>query len=175
MAYALDLLIALLCALTAIPLLMQLRPSTTYRRSLNAEGEPIGGAAGAESAEDRGCGAVASYEGDGVTEQIANIRGKDAPPPEGEGWRREPSGKGFRHYLSFALGAVMMVGAVWLVVSPPWPSHYVAWAIFAGAALYGARGLPQLFRSLGQGALHPANYIMVGIAALGAAEGSRLI
>jgi hypothetical protein len=175
MAYALDLLIALLCALTAIPLLMQLRPSTTYRRSLNSEGEPIGGAAGAESAEDRGCGAVASYEGDGVTEQIANIRGKDAPPPEGEGWRREPSGKGFRHYLSFALGAVMMVGAVWLVVSPPWPSHYVAWAIFAGAALYGARGLPQLFRSLGQGALHPANYIMVGIAALGAAEGSRLI
>ena len=66
MAYALDLLIALLCALTAIPLLMQLRPSTNYRRSLNAEGEPIGGAAGAESAEDRGCGAVASYEGDGV-------------------------------------------------------------------------------------------------------------
>ena len=38
MAYALDLLIALLCALTAIPLLMQLRPSTTYRRTLNAEG-----------------------------------------------------------------------------------------------------------------------------------------
>ena len=52
---------------------------------------------------------MASYAGDGVTEQIANIRGKDAPPPEGEGWRREPSGKGFRHYLSFALGAVMMV------------------------------------------------------------------
>ena len=49
MAYALDLLIALLCALTAIPLLMQLRPSTAYRRTLDAEGKPIGGAAGAET------------------------------------------------------------------------------------------------------------------------------
>lgn len=148
MAYALDLLVALLCALTAIPLLMQLRPSTIYRRTLNAEGEP---------------------------EQIANIRGKDAPPPEGEGWRREPSAKGFRHYLSFALGAAMLVGAVWLVFSPPWPSHYLAWALFAGAAFYGARGLPHMFKSLGQGALHPANYLMVIIAALGAAEGLLLI
>ena len=173
MAYALDLLIAVLCVLTAIPLLMQMGPSTTYRRTLDEEGEPVDLEAQNEGTD--GCGAVASFDADEVTEQVANFRGKDAPPPEGEGWQREPSAKSFRHYLSFALGAAMLVGAVWLVFTPPWPSHYVAWAVAGSAAIYGARGIPQLLRSIGQGSLHPANLIVVGIAALGVTESLRLL
>ena len=170
MAYALDLVIAALCCLVAIPLLMQLAPSTTYRRTLEA----ADAAAPGEALDAEACGAAATYEADGLREEVVNLRGADQPAPEGEGWQRDPAGKEFRHYLSFALGLAMLTGGLWLIFDPPWPSHYIAWALFAVALCYGARDIPRLFRLIGKEPLHPANFITCAIALIGLTESWRL-
>ena len=158
---ALNIVLAILCALVAIPLLMQILPRTIYRRKLDANGNPIGAAEAAALDE--------------VYEEVMSVRSGDPLAPQGEGWRRDESGRELHHYLSVLLGGAMMLGAVCLLFSPALAEALRRLdAASPPPVVYAGRDLPRLARTLCNGSFHWANFIVAGIAALAITAGLRL-
>lgn len=175
MVYALDLITGLLCAVVAIPLLMQLRRSVKYRRYVDGRGNPIDPKAMVRDGLRSDGTVTVEIDLEDLREEVFISCMKDEPMPEGDGWwLDEGSDKGFRHYLNAGFGALLAATALALIFPLPVPGQYLAWAVFAGAAALVAVDIPRLTVLIGEEGFHPINFIFVGLALFGAAAALRL-
>jgi hypothetical protein len=179
MAYALDFIVGAACALFSIPLLMQLRAFTRYKRFLDEHGNPIDVFAMVRdgTGED---GSIPveldlSERDEWKTENVS-FPGRDVPPPNGVGWMRDDGRRrNFLDYLSAFYGVLLTFAAAALVISPDMPTWHLAWALFVGAGLIVGRLVPMLLRVICGDRTHPLTFIHAAFAATGVVAGLRLL
>ena len=73
-----------------------------------------------------------------------------------------------------AFGGLLIIAAVGLVLDPLWSLQMVTWGVIAGTTFFAAIYIPQWFRLIGGGFVHPINYIFLGYALIGVAAGFRI-
>lgn len=167
MAYAMDLLIAALSVMVAVPLFMQLRRSLHFTRILDAEGLPVD----PEWFWDK------SFPHDRKDYQmvILPLACADGTEAEEDGWRLDVSERKLRHYFNGVFGMAMVLASVSLVFTLPRMGFYVAWAVLLGALVTLGLILPGFLRMFKERQFQPIFMVPVAIAAAAAAAGFRLL
>lgn len=173
MAYALDLFIGLICLLSAAPLLTQLRRAGTFKRFVDDDGNPVDVEDLAREAMREGGGLEIKVGA--LNEEMAVFPGRNAEVPEGEGWQSvDAPKKNLMAFVQAGFGLVLILGAISLAFSMPWPSRYVARALFAAAGLILVLDFRRLVSMIGQGPFHPVALLLEAFIAFGLLAGLRL-
>ena len=160
MAYALDLLVGLLVAVASVPLLMQLKRSNRFVRTL----DPLGNLVDPDRIRDF----------DEVQEEVY-VSYMKCDEPEGEGWRRvESESKSAWQMLLVLFGVLLVLAALGLILPWPWPTSYLAWPLFGVSAVMIAIDLPRWPRLFGEDRESPLLVLNSFYAVLGLIAGYRL-
>ena len=168
MSYGIDLLIALLCALIAPLMIMQIKTTIKYSRYIGPDDQPIPAADAAHlDLSDPDCD---------VGIEVFATKSASCPVPEGEGWIREDDQPPtVSSYVNAAFGISLAIAAAALVFASFLPTVPIAWFVFAAIAMAFLCDLPRLARLFAAGQFGLLVFIPQAFMALGLFAAYRLL